>query len=332
MGASVSWIGSAASIAASFNFNRESVRSRFLVKYTQGYYTVDIDQPANPSALLSPTVDPEEVREKIPPTSPPLYVSSITYGRMVVFTFESDYSATEMGAALEFAYRGGVDVSGDVSVTYKDIVSSSKITAYILGGSGGDAAQSIDSYEALMEFIKSGGDYSRDSPGAPIAYTLSYLRDNAPARLSLTEEYSIRDCARVSQKVRVTLDSIRVDKAGGDNDDLELYGQAWAIGKQPATLFDRDQPQFVQIREGETWPGDGGPINEVVVDVVPDAGRVVTVGARLTDHDGSIFDADDFLGEEVIRLAFETGWRRSVTVLLTGDDARVELNFSLEPI
>ena len=122
--------------------------------------------PAAPSALFAPTVLLGDVKAKMDETRPPVYVSSVTYGRMVVFTFESEYSAEEMGAALDFAYSGGVDVSGDVSVTYKDIISNSKITAFILGGDAGSAVRTIDSYEALISFIKEGGNYSRQSPGA----------------------------------------------------------------------------------------------------------------------------------------------------------------------
>src|SRR6201999_426721 len=104
-----------------------------------------------------------------------------------------------MGAALDFAYNGGADVSGNVSVSYKDIISNSKITAFILGGDAGTAAQAIDSYDSLIAFIKAGGNYSRQSPGAPIAYKLSYLKDNSPARMSFTTDYTVRDCARVAQ-------------------------------------------------------------------------------------------------------------------------------------
>src|SRR5205823_4971091 len=181
-------------------WSQQDTRSRYLVRYTQTYYTVDVDAPGSPSDFLDPSVQLDEVQAQINDQNPPLYVSSVTYGRMVVFTFESSYSAEELGAALQFAYSGGVDVSGDVSVTYKDIISSSKITAFILGGSGAVAAQSITSYDDLMSFIKQGGNYSKDSPGAPIAYKLAYLRDNTPGRLSFTTDYDVKDCERVSQK------------------------------------------------------------------------------------------------------------------------------------
>ncbi|MBI4508270.1 MAG: thiol-activated cytolysin family protein [Deltaproteobacteria bacterium] len=329
LGAGVSWPG-VASFSTSFNFDRKDIKSRYLVKYIQAYYTVDVDQPGTPSSFLNDSVTLSEVKSKLPPGSPPVYVSSITYGRMVLFTFESQYSAEEMEAALDFVYRGGVDVSGNVSLTYKDMISRSNITAYILGGSGGEAAKSIDSYAALMGFIKSGGNYTKDSPGAPIAYKLAYLKDNTPARLSFTEEYEVKNCERVSQRVKVTLKSIDVESAGGDaGDNLELYGTIRAEAETTATLFDKDAGNHVRISQGQFWPTQGH-IAESIIHVVPKAGHSISLHVNLIDDDG-IFPHDT-IGNEVIVVPIETGWRRDVRVLLTGDDARVAVTIGLEPI
>jgi thiol-activated cytolysin len=157
LGVQASWGLGLASLKTSFDWANQNVRSRYVVRYTQAYYTVDLDAPESPSSLLGPEVTLADVQDKMDAQHPPAYVSSVTYGRMVVFTFESQYSSSELGAALDFAYQGGYDVKGDVSVTYKDIISSSKITAFILGGDGGAAAQTIDSYDALKQFIKDGG-------------------------------------------------------------------------------------------------------------------------------------------------------------------------------
>jgi thiol-activated cytolysin len=330
LGAEVSGLGSSFGISSSFNWNDETVHSRYLVRYTQSYYTVDVDAPSNASAVFGDGVTLQEVQDKFGDGNPPLYVSSITYGRMVVFTFESDYSAQELGAALEFVYSGGVDVSGNVSVTYKDIVSSSKITAYILGGSGGEAARTIDSYEALMDFIKEGGNYTKDSPGAPIAYKLNYLRDNEPARLSYTTDYQVKDCARVSQKVATRLVNITVERAGGDpNANLELFGQIWVEAENGVTLFDKDSDNYVTLGDGETWPADGSYISEGVIDVVPQSGQIITVGADLQDED---LVGHSELGFEIVENPFETGWRKDVQVILTGDDTRIVVTVSLQPI
>jgi len=273
----------------------------------------------------------DDVKAEMDETRPPAYVSSVTYGRMVLFTFESEYSSEEMQSALEFAYSGGFDISGDVSVTYKDMISSSKITAFILGGNAGTAVQTIDSYDKLMAFIKEGGNYSRESPGAPIAYKLSYLKDNSPARMSFTTDYEVKECTRVSQKVRVVLQSITVDDDGGDaGGDLEIYGQIWVEGTNMATLFNKGSGNYVTIRNGQSF-GIGAPIAEAVLDVAPKAGETIKLRANLREAD-DFLNGDDNLGNETTVLPFETGWRKEATVTLTGSDARVRVVFSLSPI
>jgi hypothetical protein len=236
-----------------------------------------------------------------------------------------------MGAALEFAYSGGVDVKGDVSVTYKDMISKSKITAFILGGDAGTAVQTIDSYEALKEFIKSGGNYSRMSPGAPIAYKLNYLKDNSPARMSFTTDYEVKECTRVSQRIRITLSSIAVDDAGGDaGDDLELYGRIWVEGTNAGTLFNRNSDNYVRVREGQQF-GAGQPLAETVVAVSPKAGETIRLRADMDDVD-DFLNPDDDIGNETSVNPFETGWRKESTIILTGDGSRVRVVFSLQPI
>ena len=250
---------------------------------------------------------------------------------MVVFTFESQYSGHELGAALDFAYSGGVEVSGDVSVTYKDIISQSRITAYILGGNAGTASRTIDSYDALIAFIKDGGNYSRESPGAPIAYKLSYLKDNSPARMSLTTEYDEKACVRVAQKVKVTVNQIAVDSAGGDdNADLELYGQISAEGTGSVTLLDKTRASWVRIKEGRAF-GDGiTPLAEGVIDVAPESGQAIKLHVHLIDQD-DLF-GDDEIGNDIVVNPFETGWHKNVTATLTGSSAQVRVTFSLTPI
>ncbi len=335
LGASVAYAG--AKVAASFNFDDHTVLSRYVVKYTQAYYTVDVDQPEDAAALFAKSVSLGDLKAKVGPGNPPVYVSSITYGRMVIFTFESKYSGEEMGAALDFAYKGGVDVSGDVSVKYKDIISSSKITAFILGGSGGDAAQSIDSYDALIAFIKKGGNYSKDSPGAPIAYKLAYLKDNSPARLSFTTDYSVKECVRVGQQILVTLKSIKVDSAGGDaGSDLELYGNIAATSRPkgganlPETnIFTRDSSHYVSIKEGETWP-QSGVIASQIIDVVPQPGSVLTLSAWMMDYDP--IGSDDNICNDSVALSFEQGWNQDVPIYCTGSSARVIVTLNVKPI
>ena len=331
LGIQASWSLGVASLRSSFNFSNQQTRSRYLVRYTQAYYTVDLDAPPAPSAMLGDGVMLEDVQAKMDAQRPPVYVSSVTYGRMVLFTFESQYSAEEMSAALNFAYSGGVDLKGDVSVTYKDIISQSKITAFILGGDAGSASQTIDSYDALINFIKSGGNYSRQSPGAPIAYKLSYLKDNSPARMSFTTDYTVRDCARVSQQVVVTLNSITCDKAddGLFDSTLEVFGQITAQGSgDPQNLYSKGSGGAVSLEEGHTF---GNPmISQTVIRVAPSVGQAIRLRAHLFDDDG-VLGRDD-LGDEISVNPFETGWRKNVTINLTSGSGILKVSLSLAPI
>jgi thiol-activated cytolysin len=333
LGAGFSAVGVPFSIAASFNFDDQTKRSRYLVKYVQAYYTVDVDQPGKPSDFLADSVTLEEVEQKFGTDNPPVFVSSITYGRTVLFTFESEFSATEMGSALEFVYHGGADVGGSVSVNYSDMISSSNITAYILGGSGGDAAQTIDGYEALKQFLRSGGNYSPDSPGAPIAYKLAYLADNSPSRLSFADEYQVKDCVRINQKVLVTFDSITVEAAPdeiGSEGDLELYGTVHATANNEVTLWDRAASQYIRINENETYPAPGAPaLGEGILQVTPAPGSSINLIVDLYEAD--IFGDDNFPVVTLER-SFEAGWRDSVELVVTSGGARVRVTLSLRPI
>ena len=325
LGVQASWGLGIASLKTSFDFSKTSIRSRYVVRYMQAYYTVDLDAPAAPSELFAPKVPLADVKAHMDEQRPPVYVSSVTYGRMVLFTFESQYSAEEMGAALDFAYAGGVDVSGDVSVTYKDILSQSKITAFILGGDAGAAVQTIDSYDGLIAFIKQGGNYSRQSPGAPIAYKLAYLKDNSPARMSFTTSYDVHDCVRVSQKVAVTLRSIAVDSGG----DRTISGTVEATGTSTGTLFSKTGSNTINIKQGQAFGNATTPVGQTVIDVVPQAGHAISLHGQLTDH-GLIFTHD--LGNDTTSVLFETGWRKAQTLTLTGSGAQVRLVFDLTPI
>jgi len=332
LAAKASVTGVPAQIAASFDFNDQEVQSRHLVKYVQTYYTVDVDQPAAPSHVFGSEVTADDLAGVMGQGNPPLYVSSVTFGRIVMFAYESHYSAEEVGAALEFLYSGGADVSGKVSVTYKEILSNARVTAYVLGGSGGDAARSLGSYEEIVEFIRSGGDYSRTSPGAPIAYKLAYLRDNEPARMSFTTEYDEKECERVTQRILVTLRNIKVVATGFDDDPdetLEVYGDIAVTGRETTSLFERARGDAVEIAAGAAWPTEG-QIADRVVAVDPSPGSAIQLRATLSEMD--LVLQDDPLGSLEVPADYEVGWRRDVVLHLTGGGSQVDVTLSLSPI
>ena len=107
------------------------------------------------------------------------------------------------------ATYSAANADGELDVEHKETLANSTIRAFVLGGSGGDAAGLIEGYAGLVEYIKNGGDYSKDSPGAPIAYKLAYL-DNVVTHFAFTTDYAQAECQKNRVTLRVTDDEGKV--------------------------------------------------------------------------------------------------------------------------
>lgn len=319
-------------VKGGFHFDDTTKRSRYIVKFFQLYYTVDVDPPGLPHTFFAPPVTADDVAPTLSASSPPVYVSSIGYGRQVVFTFESDLSRSELKAALDFVYQGGAEISGSVSLTHQEVLSHTSTTAFILGGDAGEAASAaIGSYDQLRQFIARGGNYSKDSPGAAIAYKLSYVRDHTPVQISYASMYSQKTCERITQKLHVVVEKLKVDSAGSDlGGDLEVYGTASVRGSGASqTLVSWTSDQYKQVVAGQSYP-PSGIIAEAIVPVRPAAGNALRVSTSLMEDDGL---SDDSFGTAIEDAApFEAGWRRTLQLHRSSGTQAITLQVSLTPV
>jgi len=332
LGLDVSWM--TGDVSASMEFDQQQRNSRYLVNFTQAYYTVDVDPPVRPSDFLDETVTVDDVAQTLR-DEPPAYVSSVTYGRVVYFAVTSNFSSEELKAALDFGFStGAVDVEGDVSLTHSEVLSESHITAFILGGDGNVAVQAIQGAEGIADFLQSGGTYSSESPGAAIAYKMSYLADNSPAGFALTTDYEVKECTRVSQNIQLTLRNLHVVNDGGDSGgDLEVYGwiRGWDESSNMYSLMERGSDQWVTINMGQSWPQTGS-IESQIIPVVPQSGHHFTISINLREHDGA-FNGDDNLGDHEVTIDFQDGWRDDDFVYHLADgDQQVEVRMAFMPV
>jgi len=338
LGASVLWPGGA-NITAGFNFNSSEKKTKILVNYTQAYYTIDIDTPIEPSDFFGENVTLEELSAFMDTDNPPLSVQSITYGRRVIFTVESNETADKIKAALEAAYEASVDVDAKLDVEYERALEESTIRAFVLGGSGAEAAGAISGFEGLIQYISKGGDYSKDSPGAPIAYKLAYL-DNAVTKFAFTTEYTERQCVQNRSNMHVELAGI--DHLGGDDsgDTIELYGYIsiryptpdnpvvdCQTGGEVADLMDLDEGQWLTMDKFTSW----SPTSATYLDLnrVPiGLDESVCIFAEFWEHDG-IF-GDDYFGYHERLVSFETGWAGDHVLQPRGDgEAAVDVRLRI---
>jgi thiol-activated cytolysin len=345
LGAEVSWPGGP-DVAASFDFSSIDNKTKVLVNFTQAYYTVDVDTPSSPSDFF---VDGVTVDDLLPWTSvedPPLYVQSITYGRRVIFSVQTSRSAQEVKAALEASYSAvGVANGGiDVATEHKEVLSESTIRAFVLGGSGDDATGAINGFDGLVSYIQNGGSYSKDSPGAPIAYKLAYL-DNAVTRLAFTTDYTERQCVKNMTTLHVGLDAIQHVSGGDPGSNLELYGQIVVryptadspvvdcnTGGKLAWIWDMPDGSWISVAEGATYT----PTSVTAVDLhdVPTGpGQRICLIADMWEEDGATGEltADDDFGIAGNLIEFDDGWGGEHHVVTHGTaDNSLDVAFTVE--
>lgn len=330
LGAGITWPGGP-EIAGSFDFSKSSKKTKILVNFTQAYYTIDIDAPTSPKDFFDPAVTVDDLKPFCGPDNPPLYIQSITFGRRVIFTIESDEAASDVKAALQASYKGAVDVNANVSTEMKKTLASSSIKAFVLGGSGGEATGAVSGFEGLMNYLKNGGNYSNESPGAPIAYKLAYL-DNTVTKLAFTTDYSERECNKNIGSIHAELESIKHVSGDDPGSNIEFYGymtlryptmkngvKACDQGGSVIDVWRLDEGSWISMPEYSTYTPDA-PIFTDVDNVAMGEGQAICVEAHIVDEDystGELTGDDDF-GTTKQMILYENGWEGSHALHLTG--------------
>lgn len=175
-------------IGGLLDFQNQIIRSRFVVKFVQEYYSIEVDLKEKPSDYYTQLPNIENFGEKAP-----VIVSSVKYGRAIFFLMESSLNSSELRLNIDALFS---NVDGEVSINYdkKDILEQTNIKTIIIGGSGEEAVKVLSDFSKVEDFIISGGNFSKDSPGVPLAYTLSYLDGGGLAKIILKSEYQVTTC------------------------------------------------------------------------------------------------------------------------------------------
>ncbi len=225
-------------ISGSFDFESSAYNYKYVVKFFQEYYTIDMTLPSNQ--------DPGSLFTELPNlnSTSPVMVSSVVYGRMVLYTVESNYSTLDVKSAFALSFsQGSSSGEGGIDVDYEKIISESKVEALVIGGSAEDAVGVIEGPTGVYSYIINGGNYSKDSPGKPLAYTLRYIKNDFPiARVVLASEYPVRSCDLAWPQYELKLVKI----TGSTLTNRELYGnleiRMWSEAEGDFVRSNTDNP------------------------------------------------------------------------------------------
>jgi thiol-activated cytolysin len=236
------------SAAAALSFDKSDSKSRMLIQFTQEYYTMAYDPPKGAAGVFGEGVTDKDLAPYVGAGNPPVYVASVTYGRIFYLLFESTASQTELEAAVKGSYSGGaISADASVSARWKQTVDQSTVRAYGLGGNAQSAIAAatgwdvsagtgaVSQHDAIKKFLTEGATFDKDNPGVPISYTIRYLADGSQVRLALTTEYTAKNCVPVQRGCDGVEGSTKVADAcgvcGGDGSTCRPCG-AWTYKKK----------------------------------------------------------------------------------------------------
>ncbi len=203
-------------LSSSFDWSESSATTKIVAKYTQVYYSVDMDTPGSPTAVLGSGMTEEEIRAAFPAGSLPMYVAGVKYGMMAIMCVESNYSSEEMQLALDASYNGTVDVDLGFGRTATQVMNNSSIRVLVYGGST-SGIEELNTFAGFRQIISASTQFNANSTGVPLLYKFRHLRDNTLALISLTSQYTIVRPVKIRQGVRLTLTEITCEMS--DDDD-----------------------------------------------------------------------------------------------------------------
>ena len=159
-----------------------------VVDFKQVYYTANFDAPKNPSDVFAPGVTVDQLKARgIDEKTPPVYVSSVSYGRQMYVKFETTSKSTELKAAINAVIKG-VPIKPDSE--WARVLKNTTVTVSIVGGNADGAARVVTgTVEDLKKLIQEGATFSTQNPAVPISYKTAFLKDNQVATIQSNTDY-----------------------------------------------------------------------------------------------------------------------------------------------
>ena len=179
-------------VGANLKFDFEAVnkgeKQIEVVDFKQIYYTANFDAPKNPSDVFAPGVTVDQLKARgIDENTPPVYVSSVSYGRQMYVKFETTSKSTELKAAINAVIKG-VPIKAESE--WARVLKNTTVTVSIVGGNADGAARVVTgTVEDLKKLIQEGATFSTQNPAVPISYKTTFLKDNQVATIQSNTDY-----------------------------------------------------------------------------------------------------------------------------------------------
>ncbi|NRA91136.1 MAG: thiol-activated cytolysin family protein, partial [Psychroserpens sp.] len=199
IGLNLSWADN--NVAAQLNFTNNTERRVATMSFKQVFFTVTLDTPGSPAAMLGNNLTLDDVMARITDEQPAAYVSSVSYGRIFILRMETEYTEETSDIDLSAVLDYSVNINAEYDEEKESIIQSSTFKLLSIGGNAEVGVSPISS----SDFTSGPGGFidaitgsnallSADNPGVPIAYVTRFLRDNSLAKMGYNTEYTVEQC------------------------------------------------------------------------------------------------------------------------------------------
>lgn len=314
LGLDARYLGAAAS--GRLNYSRAANEYTYTAYFVQRLFTVVVDLPERPSSFFADNVTGADLQSLgISDDNLPLYIDSVSYGRILMFTFTSSDSRERIAAALEFSYNspiGGVD--GFAETELRQTLSTARIEIFALGGPNTGVQNLIRDGNLAAYFA---------APLAinqvePISFTIRNLNDNRLARVANTTDYEVRECQPVTaglpQPIHWWTADGNTEATVGDvalSGDPGAYGAGWPNPSPDPNnrsfVFDGVQNYFTTLPAAPIVPTDGPFTVSAWINPRATAGHYTIISQVGSQYRAGDFALRVYGGEQLGRLQF---WRR----------------------
>ncbi len=185
-----------------------STKTSYLVQFYEIWYTATLDMQT-----WQLVKDINKVSDQ------DLVITSIKYGRMGTFLFESTTDLDSLEAYLDVAFNvnPSVAVSTVNRAGFRNVHANTSIKSYASGANG-----ALTSLEDFLNFVKK-RTWNANSTGQPIGYTLRFVKDGQIANVLTTTEFNLRSCDIIpppgKTNVRFSVSKIEAVR------DIEAWGE-----------------------------------------------------------------------------------------------------------
>ncbi len=181
-------------------------KSALKLKFFQENFTIDLDVPTNESSFFDPTgLDMQQITGG----TIPVYVNSVTYGRMGIMVIESSVNADKLYRAVykqQAILRNLIGIDRNMTDEDKSIIEQADIKVKYTGvGTDADGTIKVNGLQGFIDILTANATYNKDSPGIPVAFQLAYL-DN---RTLVSAPFQINFGPYDKPAARIEYDNIR---------------------------------------------------------------------------------------------------------------------------